>query len=274
MYSWRRPLAGKTRCVEWLDGREISYMTETAAEGLKQLRKKVLFVPLTTRTPEQYGRIVFPGGVPEFALVCNGGLLLEKGEIVQDWHQKSLELVRDCHEELEHGRAILQEDVYRSLDVRWIQGLFLFTKSERPKEMGERLKERLDLERVEIFVSRKKIYVIPKVLHKGMALERLRKRIGAETVFAAGDGELDFPMLAAADFAVGPVELRERMKLREGAKPGEGAELREDVKQGERVKLREDAKPEEGAEPGKMTEVCWLDGIFSDEMLSWMLHRV
>lgn len=268
MYSWRRPLKEKKQCVEWLDGREISYMTEAATEGLKRLREKLLFVPLTTRTPEQYQRIVFPGGVPELALVCNGGILLEKGEIVQDWHRKSLELIHNCCGEMERGKVILEKDVYRSLDVRWIQGLFLFTKSERPDELGERLRETLDLEQVEVFVSRKKIYVIPKVLHKGMALERLRKRLGAETVFAAGDGELDLPMLAAADFAAAPVELRERMKL------GEDVKLRKDVKLRENVKLREGMKLGEDMKLRETAEICWLGGVFSDEMLSWILHRV
>ena len=82
IYSYKHEIGGPKTCVEIYQGREISFMTETSHRLLGQLCSKpgVLVVPTTTRTLEQYQRIDLGIGVPEYALVCNGGVLLHQGK--------------------------------------------------------------------------------------------------------------------------------------------------------------------------------------------------
>ena len=79
IYSYRREIGGKKRCVEVYQGREISFMSEYSYHLLQEISKKALFIPVTTRTMEQYQRIDLGIGIPEYALVCNGGILLVRG---------------------------------------------------------------------------------------------------------------------------------------------------------------------------------------------------
>ena len=53
------------------------------------------------------------------------------------------------------------------------------------------------------------MYVLPKRLTKGEAAMRLKNRLGAELVIAAGDSDFDVSMLNAADLAIMPYELSE-----------------------------------------------------------------
>ena len=48
-------------------------MTRNSIEMLKAINRKIIFVPITTRTKEQYARINMDIGEFTYALVCNGG---------------------------------------------------------------------------------------------------------------------------------------------------------------------------------------------------------
>jgi hypothetical protein len=60
IYSYKHDIGSDTVGVERYQGRVISYMTGSSYEMLDQIRKRVLFVPVTTRTVEQYERIEQP----------------------------------------------------------------------------------------------------------------------------------------------------------------------------------------------------------------------
>ena len=68
-----------------------TYMTKTSWKLLQKVAHKLLFIPTTTRTIEQYQRINL-GFVPLYALVCNGGILLENGQENMRWYADSREL--------------------------------------------------------------------------------------------------------------------------------------------------------------------------------------
>ena len=56
--------APRLLCVEVYRGAPLSYLTETAAELLRDLRSRAVVVPVTTRTPEQFARVRLPGPPP------------------------------------------------------------------------------------------------------------------------------------------------------------------------------------------------------------------
>lgn len=207
IYSYKHEIGRDKRCVEVYQGREISYMTEFAYEHLKEVNRRYLFVPTTTRTIEQYQRIRFGSAAPEYALVCNGGVLLEHGISNQAWYEKSLELASEAQAELKKAVRLLECDGDVCFEVRYIQELFVFTKSGKPESTIQRLRCALDTEKVDVFQNGVKVYVMPKRLDKGTAVRRFRLKTGAETVIAAGDSLFDLPMLQAADEALLPEAL-------------------------------------------------------------------
>lgn len=212
VFSNKYNIGNKKQCVEIYNGKEAGFITEYTDRLLEQVRKKVLIVPTTTRSVEQYRRIGLKF-IPEYALVCNGGILLKDGQEEKKWYQESLQLLANCKEQLSMAERILKEDSNVTFDIRNIRELFIVTKSVQPLLSIHKLKEWLDSSKVDIFHQKQKVYVIPKKLDKGTAVNRLRKRISANYVIAAGDSEIDVSMLQKADLAFAPKKLKQTVSL-------------------------------------------------------------
>lgn len=231
IYSVRREIGDRKKCVEYYRGRGVSFVTERTAELLKKLPESILPVPTTTRTTEQYERIDLGIGPLRYALVCNGGILLADGAEEREWYEESLRLIAGSREELGRAREILLADLDRIFEVRDIRGLFLFTKSANPERTASLLREKLEPGLVDVATNGAKVYVVPVNLDKGTAVRRFRRWIaaiqgdGCESVFAAGDSVFDLSMLREADVAVAPRELAGMPGLREDAVVMDGAHV-------------------------------------------------
>lgn len=210
IYSYKRELPQPRRCVEWYEGREVSFMTEQSLLLLRSLSEKIPVIPVSTRSAAQYER-VNPGIETPYALVCNGGILLVDGKRDEEWYQESLALIKDCKEELDRARTCLDKDIYRSFEVRLIEELFLFTKSHEPQKTIAMLEAVVDLSKVDVFENGVKVYVVPKTLSKGQAIKRLKPYLLADRIIAAGDSRFDISMLAVADAGYAPAELAQSM---------------------------------------------------------------
>lgn len=213
VYSYKREIGKRKVCVELYEGREVSFMTEKSYQLLNEIKKELCFVPITTRSAKQYQRISFEKGwFPNYALVCNGGVLLVEDKIDKDWYEDSLQMIQCCKEELEKGKELLQKDKFRKFEIKKINDLFLFTKSSQPNDTMLSLKEGLKEEQVDVLNNGEKIYIIPKSLNKGTALERIRKKIKANFTIAAGDSEFDISMLNKADISFVPEKWKEKVQ--------------------------------------------------------------
>ncbi|MBR4083526.1 MAG: HAD hydrolase family protein [Lachnospiraceae bacterium] len=213
IYSYKHDIGEDKYCAEIYQEREISFMTHKTGRLLKELAGKILIVPTTTRTREQYERINLGIGKIPYALVCNGGVLIRDGIEDEDWYATSRQMIEDCKEELELGRKLLEEDEDRCFEVRFIKELFLFSKSDQPERTIKRLSEKLNLALVNVFSNGTKVYVVPVKLNKGTALQRFKEWIQADTTIAAGDSEFDVPMLACADIGLAPQTLEMNKKI-------------------------------------------------------------
>ena len=230
IYSRRHEIGTEKMCVELYQGREVSFVTVKTWELLKQLIQKMLLIPVTTRTEEQYGRIDLKIGVPQYALVCNGGVLLEQGEEDLGWHRESLEDIADCREQLTRAQRLMEQGQNRNFEVRNIRQLFLFSKSEAPGASVAYLKKGLDLERVQVFENGAKVYVVPRNLNKGRAVRRLWQRMQESgkkpgKILAAGDSAFDVSMLQCADVPFAPRELMQSFKLPQRTVTGDQGEI-------------------------------------------------
>lgn len=197
IYSYKREIGEEKRCVEIYKDKEVSFITEKSFQLLTKIAKKAMVVPVTTRTVEQYQRIELGIGVPKYALTCNGGVLLKDGEKDMCWYYDSLKLAETSWDELWKAQDILKCDKNRSMEVRFIEELFVFTKSIQPEETVHKLMEKLNLSKIDVFSKGVKIYAIPKNLTKGNAIRRLREALGIEYVTAKGENIFDLMITAA-----------------------------------------------------------------------------
>ncbi|SFR65391.1 HAD family hydrolase [Anaeromicropila populeti] len=213
IFSYKHDIGEHKRNVEQYQGREISFITEKTYELLQQVQEKVLFVPTTTRTKEQYERINFQIGKIKYALTCNGGVLLVDGIEDEEWYNKSLEMISGCKSELKKAQEYLEKDARRTFEVRNIKELFIFTKCNEPESVVADLKQILDLNQTEVFHNGVKVYAVPKALSKGIALQRFKQYMSANQTIAAGDSEFDVSMLREADLGLAPKALMEKFQF-------------------------------------------------------------
>lgn len=201
-------LAPRLLCVEVYQGRPLSFMTERAAGLLAELAREACFVPATTRTPEQYGRVKLPGPtpdwVPAYAICANGGQLLVDGVPDGDWRA-------EITARIAAGSAPLEEVVRRlalCADPEWTHKrqvadeLFAYLVVERaalPEGWLAELTGWCAERGWTVSLQGRKVYAVPAPLTKSAALAEVVRRTGADTVLAAGDSLLDADLLLAAD---------------------------------------------------------------------------
>ena len=95
IYSYKHDIGDRKRNVELYQGREISFITDKTYDLLREIKNNIIIIPTSTRTKEQYDRIDLGIGAFEYALVCNGGLLIKQGKSDADWYEESLKLIEE-----------------------------------------------------------------------------------------------------------------------------------------------------------------------------------
>lgn len=200
IFSYKR-LTEDNVCVEEKEGKKLSFMTPVSAKLLCEISEKVKFIPVTTRSLEQFERIKFPSGIPRLAVCDNGGNLLINGVPDPVWRKRAEEHILPAMAEMERIKSYWDslEDVY--FEVRLVDGTFIFTKSHTPLETLRLTAEKLCPEETDLFDNGDKIYAVPKGINKGAALQWLRERFGEE-IIAAGDSLFDREMLQKSDIAI------------------------------------------------------------------------
>ncbi len=207
LHSAKRERTGDVP-AEYKDGAIINLWTEYGAAALPEIKN---IVPVTTRSMEQYKRIVFPGGIsPRCALVANGGGLLLDGAPDKEWEEWAFGITKECASELSEKERFLESDPCRDFEIRMVDGLFLFTKSSDPEKTLRGLGEGT---LTDSFYTGKKVYVVPKSLNKGAAAARFIERFtaGKRCVICAGDSPMDIPMLNIADTAICPNDIADQV---------------------------------------------------------------
>lgn len=185
-------------CVEIKNGAQQSFMTPDAIPLLKEISEKCTFVPVTTRSLEQYLRINF-GVTPKYAIVANGAMLLIDGKPDEQWIREIRETLR-----AELPNIAENELIY---DIRQINECFISAKSNEPEQAVAYLQTQINADEYTVCSIRSKVYVFPIGINKGTAIDMLKTRIKPQKTICAGDSELDIPMLTKADIAIIPSTL-------------------------------------------------------------------
>lgn len=189
-------------CIEVLDGKEISYMSPKSIDILKEILKKKRFIPTTTRSIEQYKRIMFAQNDINFewSIVSNGGNILHNGEIFEQWNEVLKERLKTC-KSLESVMNHFNEN-YSKIDgiikIREVDNVFFYIVVDRNVFCENSLSSfecYLKKNRWNIYVSGRKIYFIPEVVTKESAIEYLTEYLNEDKFEALGDSIMDINML-------------------------------------------------------------------------------
>lgn len=189
-------------CVERIGDKEISYMTPQAMELLKQVRGLTYFIPVTTRSYEQFRRVTVAQNT-EWAICSNGGTILRNGEIYEPWEKelnerldgksfagvlKSLSLERLCNM---HGIDYSQ--------IKLVDGRFHYIKLNNDVKdiFDQYLTANMPIGWTHV-IQGVKLYIIPNEVTKEAALAYVIDQIFGKhfgDVITAGDGPMDLEFL-------------------------------------------------------------------------------
>ena len=214
IYSYKHDIGNEKMNVELYKEREISFITKQTFELLKKVKEEFLIIPTSTRTIEQYDRIDLKIGSFKYALVCNGSVLLVDGKKDKDWYEESLRLAKPSNLEVKKALEYLENDKRRIFELRYIEDLFVFTKCDEAETVVNELRKYLDKSLVNVFNNKEKVYVLPTLLSKGKAIERLRKYLKVEFIIAAGDSEFDISMVEASDVGLVPYGFKSEFNIK------------------------------------------------------------
>ena len=214
IYSYKHDIGNEKMNVELYKEREISFITKQTFELLKKVKEEFLIIPTSTRTIEQYERIDLKIGTFKYALVCNGSVLLVDGKKDKDWYEESLRLAKPSNLEVKKALEYLENDKRRTFELRYIEDLFVFTKCYKSETVVNELRKHLDKSLVNVFNNKEKVYVLPTLLSKGKAIERLKKYLKVEFIIAAGDSEFDISMVEAADVGLVPYGFKSEFNIK------------------------------------------------------------
>ncbi|MBN8200167.1 MULTISPECIES: HAD family hydrolase [Bacillaceae] len=193
--------------VERKDGREVAFMTYEALMMLKEVSAHILFVPVTTRTYQQYKRIFLfqdDFNIP-YTVTSNGANIHYNGKPLEEWSG----IVR---KRLKAECAVLEEMMDRSQclelngKIKTAENLFFYyiLDEQITAAAQEEIVRLTESYGWRISLQGRKLYFMPNPICKGEAVKFIKNREGINIVFGAGDSVLDHDFLKFCDFPYVP----------------------------------------------------------------------
>lgn len=197
--------------AEIIEGRTVSYISEQALDQLKELTSSIIFMPVTTRTIQQYKRInLFQETIiPDYAITSNGGNILHRGVIDKDWRASVGRLVERGSATAEEVKVLVRSVVREEwmISERYCDELFYTFVVHRdllPMDEITHLAERLYGLGWKVSLQGRKLYVVPVAVNKSDAIIHVRRTVHSEPMVASGDSLLDKGLLDSADYCIAP----------------------------------------------------------------------
>lgn len=195
--------------VEWIKGTWAGYMTEASFSMLREVNQQSLFIPVTTRTTEQFKRfVIFEKEIPlTYAITTNGAHILYKGEPLKEWSEHLIiQLKNGCALEQELLTAFKRAGITFDGERKRADNLFFYFVLNclpTPSELTE-IRGLTANYGWKMSLQGRKLYFIPTAISKGKALEYICNREGMEAMAGAGDSVLDWDFLKNCRYPIVP----------------------------------------------------------------------
>jgi len=187
----------------------LGYMTKKAFNQLQLLNNNSLFIPITTRTTEQFNRfIIFDKDIPlTYAVTTNGASILYKGEPLTEWTEQLKDTMNKESAKKEEILAIFERERIRFNGVRKdVKQLFFYyiLNSLPSKEELTFIRDHCARLGWKTSLQGRKLYLIPYSISKGNALRFICQREGMDALAGAGDSLLDWDFLKHCQYRYVP----------------------------------------------------------------------
>ncbi|MEH7500518.1 hypothetical protein V7152_00530 [Neobacillus drentensis] len=195
--------------VESKDNTWVAFMTESSFFALKELSLNSLFVPVTTRTTEQFNRfLIFKKDIPlKYAITSNGANIIYKGKLMKEWSAHIFNRM--------NAESVTQNELLANLkregfqfdgQIKQAENLFFYfiLNSLPPASDRKAINDVAVSYGWRISIQGRKLYFIPRAISKGDALEFISKREGMEVIAGAGDSILDWDFLKNCQYRFVP----------------------------------------------------------------------
>lgn len=197
------PADVKLRPVEKKAGGWVSFMTAESAAALQDICRQGLFVPVTTRTVEQFQRITIlqdAHSIP-YVIAANGATILYKGEELTSWSEHVAALLRTDTAPIAEAISYFYQLVSANAVVKQVEDLFFYFLFDRPPlEINKHaIRKAAAILGWKVSLQGRKLYFIPKSISKGAALRYICEREGMRAAAGAGDSTLDWDFLEYCD---------------------------------------------------------------------------
>jgi len=238
--------------VEQRSGQTTAFMSARAAWTWIAMTAAATTVPATTRSTSQYARLRLPGPPPTYAVVANGGHLLQDGSPDAAWHRKVRRRVAAASAQPGEilGRLGDRQGCPWILDVSLVDDLFFRAQVDRLEstDSSEELKSWCAGRGWILHTHRHKLLCVPEPLDKAAAVREVAQRVGSTRILAAGDSAVDRSMLEAADFGIRPAH-GELFEQELGCAPSVRVTTRSGIAGGEELvlALQRECLPRSGA---------------------------
>lgn len=197
--------------IESYDGRQISFMADQAILKLGKIAAQSLFVPVTTRTIEQYLRISLfhEKIIPPYSVVSNGGNILINGVVDEVWRRqvgRNIEQQCLCPGDMLVSFKELCHDSWAG-PIKMADDLFYYCVVERDQVPHGELESFSFWARNQnwkVSLQGRKLYLVPQVVNKWSGVTYIQNLLQKKIVITAGDSLLDLQMLEQGDYAIAP----------------------------------------------------------------------
>lgn len=193
--------------VENFDGRDITCMSLRALDLLAELADRATFVPVTTRSAEQLGRLGRVTTHAKFSICANGATITRDGQIDETWQEIMAQQLRAAAS-LEEAQAALDDLLGAAGDDHWLlrwraaDDRFLYAicdLDKTPDGVEQAARDMLEPLGWTAFLHTRKFYALPKAINKRAAAAHLRDRLQGGFAVGAGDSEMDRDLVQWAD---------------------------------------------------------------------------
>ena len=195
------------------DKKPISYMEKEALLLLNELSNNLLFIPVTTRSLEQYKRINLKIK-PLYSITSNGGIILKNNEPLKSWDDFIKNNISNKNY-IEIKNKLKSINKYLTRELTFIDNVFFFSKinDNNSFELNYELDNILKCYDWTYTIQGNKIYIMPKFISKENAINYiLQNELSRDNfIITAGDGKLDYNFVFLPDSNLSIVPLNSEL---------------------------------------------------------------
>lgn len=188
-----------SECVEFKNDKEITYMTKKAIKLMNKILndKNIVFIPCTLRSLEQVDRISFLDVNKLPFLICDNGFsIYYNGILDKSWKDKMKKIIsfednKKLYLKLDEFIQKNKIPIYKLYSSDDAYYTVIFHNADDLNKYYESIIPIVDQSKYRFFIHKRKLYIIPSMLNKKLALEYIIKKNKLKNIITSGDGFVD-----------------------------------------------------------------------------------